>query len=72
VVHISEVLGMEGDTIVMQDIFKFEDRGEQEGRVLGDFVPAGLRPAYDARLRTHGFNLPPAMFMKAPDAGRRR
>jgi pilus assembly protein CpaF len=72
VVQISEVLGMEGDTIVMQDIFKFEERGEKDGKVLGDFAPGGLRPAYDARLRNYGFNLPASLFMKSPDAGRRR
>jgi pilus assembly protein CpaF len=72
VVQISEVLGMEGETIVMQDIFKFEDRGEKDGRVLGEFCAGGLRPAYDARLRVHGFNLPASLFMRSADGARRR
>jgi pilus assembly protein CpaF len=72
VVQISEVVGMEGETIVMQDLFKFEDRGEKEGKVLGEFAAGGLRPYYDARLRTHGFNLPASLFMPAPGNSRRR
>jgi pilus assembly protein CpaF len=72
VVQISEVLGMEGETIVMQDLFKFEDRGERDGRVLGEFCAGGLRPAYDARLRVHGFNLPASLFMRSADGARRR
>jgi pilus assembly protein CpaF len=70
VTQISEVVGMEGETIVMQDLFKHEDRGEKDGKVVGEFVPGGLRPYYDARLRTHGFNLPASLFM--PTGGGRR
>ncbi|MCI0393393.1 MAG: CpaF family protein [Chloroflexi bacterium] len=64
ITHITEVAGMEGETIVMQDIFKFEDMGEQNGKVAGEYAPGGLRPYYSDRLKTHGFNLPPKMFMK--------
>lgn len=71
VTHIAEVVGMEGDNIVMQDIFKFEEQGEKDGQVRGEFVAAGLRPYYDARLRNHGFNLPASLFMRADGARRR-
>ena len=64
IVQITEVTGMEGENIVMQDVFKFEDRGERDGKVEGDFVSSGLRPAYDERLKTRGFNLPATMFMR--------
>ena len=72
VTQILEVVGMEGETIVMQDLFKFEDRGEKDGKVQGEFVAGGLRPYYDARLRTHGFNLGASIFMPTQGSGRRR
>ena len=64
ITQITEILGTEGDTIVMQDIFKFEDKGEQDGKVVGSFEPGGLRSHYDDRLKIHGFKLSPKMFMK--------
>lgn len=64
VVNITEVTGMEGEMVVMQDIFKFEEKGEEEGRVLGDFAPGGVRPYCEQRLLNHGFKLPPTMFMQ--------
>jgi len=64
ITQITEVTGTEGDTIVMQDLFKFEDRGEVDGKVTGSFEPGGLRSHYADRLQLHGFKLPPQMFMK--------
>ncbi len=64
ITQITEITGTEGDTIVMQDLFKFEDRGEVDGKVRGDFEPGGLRSHYTERLQLHGFKLPPQMFMK--------
>lgn len=64
VTQITEIAGMEGNTIVMQDVFKFEDLGESEGNVVGEFRPCGLRPYYNDRLKIHGFNLPASLFMK--------
>lgn len=64
ITNITEVAGMEGDMVVMQDIFKFEEEGEdQEKKVIGDFVPGGTRPNCEQRLKNHGFSLPPSMFM---------
>jgi pilus assembly protein CpaF len=76
VTHITEVQGLEGDTVVMQHIFRFEEQGEEDGKVIGRLKPVGIRPSFTDRLVTHGFNLPPSMFMdpdKAPAAlgGRR-
>jgi pilus assembly protein CpaF len=68
VIQIAEVTGMEGENIVMQDIFKFEDRGERDGKVEGEFYSTGLRPSYDERLKTRGFNLPGTMFMRRESA----
>jgi len=72
VTQITEVVGMEGDTIVMQDLFKFEDQGEKQGKVTGEFTTGGLRPYYDSRLKVHGYNLPAALFMPAQTNIRRR
>jgi pilus assembly protein CpaF len=60
---ISEVGGMEGDTIVMTDIFKYEQTGvSPDGTVLGDFRPTGIRPMFSPRLEAVGFKLSAEMF----------
>lgn len=64
VTSITEVIGMEGETVVLQDLFKFVDKGEEDGKVLGVFEPGGLRPSFTPRLKAHGFELPGKMFMK--------
>jgi pilus assembly protein CpaF len=74
VTHITEVVGLESDTVVLQDIFKFEEQGEQEGKVIGELEPVGIRPTFMPRLTQHGYNLSASVFMKgsqAPDTGRR-
>jgi pilus assembly protein CpaF len=65
ITYITEVQGIEGDTPVLTDIFKFVEKGEEEGKVTGEHEPAGLRPKCEPNLKNHGFNLPPAMFMKS-------
>jgi pilus assembly protein CpaF len=63
VVQISEITGMEGNTIVMQDIFVYERKGiGPEGRVIGEFVPTGVRPWFAEKLRVAGFELPAHIF----------
>src|SRR6266498_1127441 len=63
VTQITEVTGMEGDTVVMQDIFKFTDEGmDANGKVIGTMRATGLRPLFTPKLETAGFNLPPEMF----------
>jgi len=71
ITHVTEVQGLEGNTVVMQHIFRFEEQGEEGGKVIGRLKPVGIRPNFTDRLATHGFNLPPSMFMdpdKAPAA----
>jgi pilus assembly protein CpaF len=66
---ISEVAGMEGDTIVMTDIFKFEQTGvTKEGDVIGNFKPTGIRPMFSSRLEAVGYRLSAEMFstVKSP------
>ncbi len=62
VVAVTEVLGMEGDTILLQDIFKFEIEGFEEGRVLGELRPTGIRPRLVERLADHNIHLGPEIF----------
>ena len=63
IVNIAEITGMEGDMVTMQDIFAFRKRGiREDGEVLGDFVPTGIRPRFSERLLVSGIQLPMAMF----------
>ena len=63
VTSISEITGMEGDVITMQEIFNFEKSGiTQEGKVIGRFRATGVRPRVGERLRASGINLPAQMF----------
>ena len=58
VVAVSEVAGMEGDTIVLSDIFKFKQTGLGENnKILGKTEPTGLRPMFAPRLEAAGFKL---------------
>ncbi|MCX8061268.1 MAG: CpaF family protein [Anaerolineales bacterium] len=63
VTQLTEVVGMEGDTIVLTDIFKFNETGtDQNGRVLGELRPTGMRPIFITRLELAGFKLRPEVF----------
>ena len=70
VVQISEITGMEGDTITMQDIFVFEPLGAgQDGKIVGEFKPTGLRPRILERMFAMGLQLPQEiMTLFPPDA----
>jgi pilus assembly protein CpaF len=63
VIQCTEVLGMEGDTIVLQDIFKFEQTGlDENGKILGELRPTGLRPRIIEKIEQAGVFLPPHVF----------
>jgi len=63
VTSISEVTGMEGETITMQEIFQYERQGvDKEGTVLGRFRPTGIRPRFAERLKACGLQLPRVFF----------
>ena len=63
VISISEITGVEGDIISMQEIFAFRKTGLAEnGTVLGEFVATGIRPRLSERLAASGVNLPTSMF----------
>ncbi len=63
VAYVTEVQGMEGDTVVLQDIFKLDIQGKTpEGKVICELKPTGVRPRFTPRLEAHGFKLPPSIF----------
>ena len=63
VTSISEITGMEGETITMQEIFQYERTGvDKEGTVLGRFRPTGIRPRFAERLKACGLQLPRVFF----------
>ena len=60
---ISEITGMEGETITMQEIFIFERTGvDSQGQVIGRFRPTGIRPRFAERLKASGLQLPRVFF----------
>jgi pilus assembly protein CpaF len=62
IVNISEVQGMEGDVVVMQDIFVFEQTGVENGRIQGRLRPTGIRPRFMELFEVAGIHLPPSIF----------
>jgi pilus assembly protein CpaF len=74
VTAITEVAGMEGDTIVLTDIFKFEQTGTTaDGKIIGELKPTGIRPLFTPRLDAAGFKLPGEIYgATVADVFRRR
>jgi pilus assembly protein CpaF len=69
VTAITEVVGMEGETVVMTDIFKFEQTGvDPDHKILGELRATGIRPIFSQRLEAAGFKLSGDIFM--PPAGK--
>lgn len=63
ITHITEVLGMEGDTITLQDIFVFEPEGrDAKGKIVGRFKATGLRPRFMDKFKTSGVSLAADIF----------
>src|SRR5690349_511053 len=62
IVNITELQGMEGDVIVMQDVFVFEQTGVVEGKIQGRLKPTGIRPKFVEKFEVMGINLPPGLF----------
>jgi pilus assembly protein CpaF len=63
VTHITEIMGMEQDTVVMQDIFKYVQEGiDETGRARGRFEATGVRPAFMSKLEASGIRLPASAF----------
>jgi pilus assembly protein CpaF len=63
VTNITEVQGMEGDVIVMQDIFVYEQTGvDEHGKIIGRLRPTGIRPKFMEKLEAHSIFLPATVF----------
>jgi pilus assembly protein CpaF len=63
VTHVTEVVGMEGQTVTLQDVFLFNQTGiDARGKVQGDVVSTGLRPHFMDRLEAAGIHLPADIF----------
>ena len=63
VTHVTEVQGMEGDVIVLQDIFVFQQTGiNEQGKVVGRFISSGIRPKFIDRIEAAGIHLDPRLF----------
>lgn len=60
ITNITEVQGMEGDVIILQDLFKFEQRGlDTKGKVNGEFISTGIMPRFVQKLKEKGINISP-------------
>jgi pilus assembly protein CpaF len=65
---LQEITGMEGEVVSMQEIFTLERRGvDDEGNVLAEIVPTGIRPRFGDRLKMSGIKLPMSMFDRYSD-----
>ncbi len=63
ITHISEVIGMEGETIVLQDLFVFKQTGlSADGKIEGKFVSTGIRPSCTEKLERYGIDVPAEWF----------
>jgi pilus assembly protein CpaF len=62
IVNITEVQGMEGDVIVMQDVFVFEQTGVVEGKIQGRLKATGIRPKFVEKFEVMGIHLPRGLF----------
>ncbi|HUZ90247.1 MAG TPA: CpaF family protein [Candidatus Acidoferrales bacterium] len=68
VTSITEVMGMEGETITMQEIFRFDSQGASaDGKILGEFAPTGIRPQILDRMFAMGLELPTEILSLFPD-----
>lgn len=63
ITHLTEIQGMEGDKVVTQDIFKFEQTGvDSRGKILGALKPTGIRPKFATKFKEYGVQLPGNIF----------
>ncbi|HEY8829787.1 MAG TPA: CpaF family protein, partial [Candidatus Limnocylindria bacterium] len=62
VVNVTEVQGMEGEQIVLQDVFVFEQTAFVDGKVIGKLRPTGIRPKFSEKFEAAGIRLPQGVF----------
>jgi pilus assembly protein CpaF len=66
VTHVTEICGMEGDKLVQQDLFRYEEGLDQQGKLLGVLRASGQRPRFMEKLAAVGYNPPVELFMPGP------
>jgi pilus assembly protein CpaF len=67
VIGVSEIVGMEGDVVTMQELVRYKQRGvDPQGRVLGEFEPCGVQPNCLTRFDELGINYDPVTFQASP------
>jgi pilus assembly protein CpaF len=70
ITSITEVQGMEGDVIVLQDIFTYIQQGvNDDGKIIGHLVPTGVRPKFYERLEASGIHIPANVFIESEEWG---
>lgn len=70
IVNITEVQGLEGDIIVLQDIFTFRQEGvDDNGKIRGKLIPTGVRPKFYERLENSGIHIPASVFFDGEEWG---
>jgi pilus assembly protein CpaF len=70
ITYVTELVGLEGEQVTMQDIFLFEKSGIAEnGKVLGKFKATGVRPRFYEKLRSSGIQLPASLFQTVVEIG---
>ena len=71
ITHVTEIVGMEGDIISLQDLFLFDYSAgiDEDGKFRGQLKATGLRPRFVERLAEQGISIPAEVF--APEGGRR-
>lgn len=66
VVQVTEVQGLEGDNVTMQDIFEFRQAGIEDGKVVGEIRSTGLRPLFAEKFAENNIELPDSIFKRTP------
>ena len=68
--HVTEVVGMEGEIVTLQDIYAFDYKAgrDEHDRMLGHLQPTGLRPSFLERLADHGIEVPTELFFPTNEA----
>ena len=65
VTSVQEIQGMEGDVILLQEVFKFHPHLSRDGRQIGELDSTGLRPKFAEKLALHGIELPAKVFQRS-------
>lgn len=69
ITHITEVVGMQGETVSLQDVFLYKQTGlDKRRKVIGQFVPTGFIPKFVEEMEAHGLKIPRSLFSSAADA----